>query len=98
MRFRLDVVRIRVPPLRERPDDVLVLAKRFWQAAHKSAASEARLHPDVLARLAQHNWPGNARELQNVLAALAIRVPVGVSCQWRSCRTRFKSCQLPCRR
>jgi transcriptional regulator with GAF, ATPase, and Fis domain len=66
--FRLAVVNIEVPPLRERPEDIEVLARNF---ARRAGAVD--LPPEVLAALAAHDWPGNVRELQNaVLAYLAL--------------------------
>src|SRR5262249_47756177 len=63
--YRLAVARIRVPPLRERPEDVPLLAAEF------AAECGAQLTPGLLARLARHPWPGNVRELHNVIARLA---------------------------
>ena len=73
--YRLDVIRIVVPPLRDRRDDIPLLAEHFWQAAAARVGSRAMLSPQSLAALARHDWPGNVRELQNVLAALAVRAP-----------------------
>ena len=78
---RLDVVRLWLPPLRERPGDVPALAARFLaQAARRLGAPAKRFHPEALQRLQQHDWPGNARELQNLcwrLAALAPGATIG---------------------
>ena len=73
--YRLDVIRIRIPPLRERPEDVAVLARHFWRAAAERVGSSAALAHGVLAELARYHWPGNVRELQNVMAALAVAAP-----------------------
>jgi DNA-binding NtrC family response regulator len=75
--YRLDVIRIRVPPLRERIEDVPVLARAFWEQALARArgGSRATLGPDTLAALARYDWPGNVRELQNVIARLAVQAP-----------------------
>ncbi len=73
--YRLDVVRIVVPPLRERSEDIAVLADRFWQETTARIGSHARLSTATLGALARYHWPGNVRELQNVLAALAVRSP-----------------------
>ncbi len=75
LRFRLDVVRLRVPPLRERREDIAVLADHFWRATAESTGSRARLAPSLLAALTAHDWPGNARELQNAIAAIAVHAP-----------------------
>ncbi len=73
--YRLDVVRISVPPLRERLDDVPVLARAFWEQAVARSRSRATLDPETLAALARYDWPGNVRELQNVIARLAVQAP-----------------------
>jgi transcriptional regulator with GAF, ATPase, and Fis domain len=73
--YRLDVVRIVVPPLRERPEDIGPLARGFWRDAMRRTGGQAELSPATLAALARYDWPGNVRELQNTLAALAVRVP-----------------------
>lgn len=73
--YRLDVVRIPVPALRDRMADLPLLAERFWHEAAERVRSRAVLGPATRAALAQHHWPGNVRELQNVMAALAVRAP-----------------------
>jgi DNA-binding NtrC family response regulator/tetratricopeptide (TPR) repeat protein len=71
--YRLDVIRIVVPPLRDRREDVAVLAEHFWHDLTARMASRAALSAATLAALARYDWPGNVRELQNVLAALVVR-------------------------
>jgi DNA-binding NtrC family response regulator len=73
--YRLDVLRISIPPLRARPADIPVLAQHFWQTASERAGTRAALSHAVLAELARYHWPGNVRELQNVMAALAVAAP-----------------------
>jgi transcriptional regulator with PAS, ATPase and Fis domain len=73
--YRLDVIRIVVPPLRERPEDVRILAQALWRTAAIRVGSRAVLGDTTLAALARYDWPGNVRELQNVLAALAVTSP-----------------------
>ncbi len=64
--FRLDVVDIHVPPLRERPEDILPLAEHFLAASMRTRPGRAmRLSDDARAALAAHDWPGNVRELEN---------------------------------
>jgi transcriptional regulator with AAA-type ATPase domain/tetratricopeptide (TPR) repeat protein len=75
LRFRLDVVRIEVPPLRERAGDVPMLATRFWNDAAARVGSRATLAPEAVAALARYDWPGNVRELQNVIAWIAVHSP-----------------------
>ena len=71
--YRLDVVHVSVPPLRDRREDVALLAGHFWRDATARIGSRATLGAATLAALARYDWPGNVRELQNVLAALAVR-------------------------
>jgi len=73
--YRLDVIRIQIPPLRERPDDIPLLAEHCWRTAVARTGSRARLSPATLSELARYSWPGNVRELQNVIAALAVAAP-----------------------
>jgi DNA-binding NtrC family response regulator/tetratricopeptide (TPR) repeat protein len=75
LRFRLDVVRIDVPPLRDRAADVPALALHFWADAAGRVGSAATLTPETLAALARYDWPGNVRELQNAIASLAVHAP-----------------------
>jgi DNA-binding NtrC family response regulator len=71
--YRLDVIRITVAPLRDRRDDIALLADHFWRDAARRVTSHATLGAPTLAALARYDWPGNVRELQNVLASLAVR-------------------------
>jgi DNA-binding NtrC family response regulator/tetratricopeptide (TPR) repeat protein len=75
LRFRLDVIRIDVPPLRDRAGDVALLASSFWTEAAGRMGSRATLSPETLAALARYDWPGNVRELQNVIASMAVHSP-----------------------
>jgi len=80
---RLDVVRVRLPPLRERRDDVPLLATRFLAAAARRFDMPAkRLSKPALDRMLAYDWPGNVRELENLcwrLAALAPGENIGVA-------------------
>ena len=62
LRYRLDVIRLEVPPLRERIEDIPILANAFWARVAPLTACHARLGPATLAALACHDWPGNVRE------------------------------------
>ena len=73
--YRLDVLRITIPPLRERPTDLPMLAQHFWTTAAQRAGTQAALSHAVIAELARYHWPGNVRELQNVMSALAVAAP-----------------------
>ena len=66
--YRLNVLPLRLPPLRERLDDIPALAEAFAEdIARRSALSPRSLGPDALAWLGRQRWPGNIRELRNVL-------------------------------
>jgi DNA-binding NtrC family response regulator len=67
--YRLRIVEIAVPPLRERGEDILLLARRFLELhAARYRKGGLRLAPDAEAALAAHAWPGNVRELRNAIA------------------------------
>ncbi|MGN6512887.1 MAG: nitrogen regulation protein NR(I) [Lysobacteraceae bacterium] len=73
---RLDVVRLRLPPLRERGEDVPLLAARFLAvAAQRLGTPPKRFAHAALARLREHAWPGNVRELENLCWRLAALAP-----------------------
>jgi DNA-binding NtrC family response regulator len=80
--YRLRVVEVAVPPLRERRDDVLPLARLFLTAAARRFGKKApTLTPDAANALLRHSWPGNVRELENALeraTALARSDRIGV--------------------
>ncbi|MBK0392155.1 sigma-54-dependent transcriptional regulator [Ramlibacter algicola] len=65
--YRLNVFPIELPPLRERKDDLPLLARHFLTEIHRREGTRRSLTPEALAQLAQHAWPGNVRELRNVL-------------------------------
>ncbi len=71
--FRLNVVPLRAPALRERLADVPLLAAAFVkQCCEENGFRAKRLAPEVVARLQAHSWPGNVRELRNVIERLVI--------------------------
>jgi DNA-binding NtrC family response regulator len=74
--YRLQVVEIDLPPLRERREDVPALAARFLaQLGERLGRPPKRLAPEALARLAAHGWPGNVRELRNAVERTAVLAP-----------------------
>jgi two-component system response regulator HydG len=73
--FRLAVATIRMPALRDRTEDVPLLALTFWKDLAARSASRAILDADALAALCRYDWPGNVRELQNVMAGLVLVAP-----------------------
>jgi two-component system, NtrC family, response regulator AtoC len=74
--YRLQVVELELPPLRERREDVPALALRFLeQLAERQARPVKALSAAALARLSRHPWPGNVRELRNVVERAAVLAP-----------------------
>jgi DNA-binding NtrC family response regulator len=70
--YRLNVLRVDLPPLRERKEDLPVLVEHFLgRIARETSTARKRLAPAALARLAEHRWPGNVRELENALRRAA---------------------------
>lgn len=67
----MNVVPIELPPLRERGDDILLLATHFLQSAGGAVRA---LSPDAQRRVLDHPWPGNVRELRNVMQRCALLV------------------------
>jgi two-component system nitrogen regulation response regulator NtrX len=74
--FRLNVVPIFVPSLRERQEDIALLAEHFMAMLAREYGRRAKtFEPDALIALRQYSWPGNVRELRNVIERLMIMVP-----------------------
>ena len=73
--YRLNVVPLRIPPLRERREDVPLLAVHFLQRFNQRSGEQKVLAPEAIARLQEHDWPGNVRELENVIAQAAALTP-----------------------
>lgn len=76
--YRLNVVRIHIPPLRERPEDVEALVAVLLKRAMERSGRQVRLAPDALAALKRHDWPGNVRELENALERAVVLSVDGV--------------------
>ena len=73
--YRLNVVNILVPPLRERREDIPVLAEHFLSRFQASAGVRKSLSPEALQALIEYPWPGNVRELSNIIERLVILTP-----------------------
>jgi two-component system response regulator FlrC len=69
--YRLNVMSLRLPALRERRGDILPLARRAIQACARATQVSLTLSPDAEQKLLQHDWPGNARELTNIVQRAA---------------------------
>ena len=70
--YRLNVVPLRLPPLRERVDDIPALAQHFLVKAQADGLPLKTLTPEAMVRLKSHAWPGNVRELENLVRRLAV--------------------------
>jgi DNA-binding NtrC family response regulator/tetratricopeptide (TPR) repeat protein len=76
--YRLNKIELRLPPLRERGSDVLMLARHFLSREAARAGRPVPAVPPELGRvLAAHPWPGNIRELENEMGRLMVRAPAG---------------------
>ncbi|MCC7416125.1 MAG: sigma-54-dependent Fis family transcriptional regulator [Acidobacteria bacterium] len=71
--YRLNVVHLVVPPLRERPEDVVDLLEHYLQSYGKRYQRFVRLSPAALGKLVAYDWPGNVRELKNVVERIIVR-------------------------
>ncbi len=70
--YRLDVVRIEIPSLRERPEDVPLLVEHYWERKCRELGKSAQLSAEALRVLEGYTWPGNIRELLNVVERLLV--------------------------
>jgi two-component system response regulator AtoC len=70
--YRLNVVEIKVPPLRERREEIPALASRFLARFNSQYGQQKQLTPETLAWLTEYSWPGNVRELENVIRRLVV--------------------------
>jgi two-component system nitrogen regulation response regulator GlnG len=73
--FRLNVVPLRLPPLRERGEDIPDLVHHFFALAAAEGLPLKHIEPPALERLKRHRWPGNIRELENLVRRLAALYP-----------------------
>jgi two-component system nitrogen regulation response regulator GlnG len=73
--FRLNVVPLRLPPLRERTEDIADLIRHFFAQAEREGLPAKQIDQAALERLKRHRWPGNVRELENLARRLAALYP-----------------------
>lgn len=78
--FRVNVIRIEVPPLRERLDDVPLLAEQFLRKHCTRYAIEKSLAAETIEMLVGYAWPGNVRELENAIESAIVRTPKSEIC------------------
>jgi DNA-binding NtrC family response regulator len=77
--YRLNVVQLAIPPLRERRDDIPALVTHFLQVYSEAARRDAlHVSAEAMARLVAYDWRGNVRELRNVVERLLVRIAEGV--------------------
>jgi len=77
--YRLNVIPLRIPPLRDRKEDIPILVERFIRDfAVKEGDTEKKVADEVLTILMKYHWPGNVRELKNIIERLVIMTPTGV--------------------
>jgi len=70
--YRLNVVDIHIPPLRERKEEIPLLASSFLSRFNEQYGRTKQLSPETMARLTEHSWSGNVRELENVIRRLVV--------------------------
>jgi DNA-binding NtrC family response regulator len=80
--YRLNVVTIGLPPLRERPDDIPILVGHFLkEISEQKHTPQRRISPEVMRRFQQFRWPGNVRELRNTLESMMVLAEGDVLCE-----------------
>ena len=73
--YRINTITLKVPPLRERPDDIPRLAEHFLRTVHLPGTPRRSFSSAAMARLCAYPWPGNVRELRNVVERLLLLSP-----------------------
>lgn len=70
--YRLNVIQIQIPPLKERPEDILPLLEHFVAKNNEKYGWHKEFHPHAMEALLQYSWPGNVRELSNVVERVSM--------------------------
>jgi two-component system nitrogen regulation response regulator GlnG len=92
---RLNVIRLRLPSLRERRDDIALLARHFLQKSARALGVEAkRLTEAAIAQIALHDFPGNVRQLENLCHWVTVMAP-GQSVDFADLPPEFRSAAAP---
>src|SRR2546427_1296990 len=78
--YRLNVVELHVPPLRERKEEIPLLASWFLSRFNEQYGRTKQLAPETMARLTEYSWPGNVRELENVIRRLVVLTQAKQEC------------------
>jgi two-component system response regulator AtoC len=76
--YRLNVVHVHIPPLRERPEDLDGLVAVLIDRGAERSGRRARISPEALSAIRRHGWPGNVRQLENALERAIVLSPDGV--------------------
>ncbi len=76
--YRLNVIKVELPPLRDRPEDISLLANHFLQKYHRPNQPIPEVGPDAMDLLLNHPWPGNVRQLENAIERACVTVRQGV--------------------
>ena len=85
--YRLNVVPLRMPPLRERQEDIPPLATHFLERYNRRSGDRKSLTAEAVQRLLEHTWPGNVRELENMIEQAAA---LSAGAEIRACDIRFE--------
>lgn len=78
VRYRLNVAELRIPPLRERPDDIPLLIQTFLHKFNTEYKLSRTLAPETVNLLLQYSWPGNIRELRHTIESIVVLSPLPV--------------------
>ena len=70
--YRLNVLKLTIPPLRQRPEDIIPLSQHFLDKFNERYKLQRQFTPALLRRLLEHDWPGNVRELENLVERLIV--------------------------
>jgi len=93
--FRLRVAVLEIPPLRDRPDDILPLARLFLQRFGARYRKRVAFSLEAERIMAHYNWPGNVRELENLIEGLVITCDAEIAAEDLPTAMRVKECLLP---
>jgi len=93
--FRLNVLSLRIPPLRERRQDIPLLAAHFLERLSRASGHERSVSDEAMKALLAHDWPGNVRELENCLER-ACAFTTGPMIQVADCRAPSTARPAPC--
>jgi DNA-binding NtrC family response regulator len=74
--YRLNVIHLNIPPLRDRREDVPLLVAHFLERVHRGAGPPPTLTPEAMKALTDYSWPGNVRELENVIERVLVTLEV----------------------